>query len=160
MPRAAFVVQIQTELCHLKWAQKVSELSRNRPQKTTLVQRFVCTKDNECSFASIPWRSVCKKAQHRLYFFLLLSGQILSSERKSACIPGECEIYKRAKEIYMFSRLTELKNFSAFSQDHWILFLRYRLREELKTSLLSRQPKMNYSFCRWNHDKDHLIRFV
>jgi len=32
MPRGAFVLKIQRELCHPKYAQKVSGLSRNRPQ--------------------------------------------------------------------------------------------------------------------------------
>ena len=31
MPRDAFVLKIQRELCHAKYARKVSELSRNRP---------------------------------------------------------------------------------------------------------------------------------
>ena len=32
MPRDAFVLKIQRELCHPKYARKVSGLSRNRPQ--------------------------------------------------------------------------------------------------------------------------------
>ena len=36
MPRDAFVLKIQRELCHPKYARKVSGLSRNRPQASIL----------------------------------------------------------------------------------------------------------------------------
>ena len=35
MPRDAFVLKIRRELCHPKYARKVSGLSRNRPQGPT-----------------------------------------------------------------------------------------------------------------------------
>ena len=38
MPRDAFVLKIQRELCHPKYARKVSGLSRNRPLITKLVE--------------------------------------------------------------------------------------------------------------------------
>ena len=47
MPRDAFVLKVQRELCHPKYARKVSGLSRNRPQDGWKTQD--CRMTKKCS---------------------------------------------------------------------------------------------------------------
>ena len=56
MPRDAFVLKIQRELCHPKYARKVSGLSRNRPlalvnvpwEMKSCIESYLTTQSNYC----------------------------------------------------------------------------------------------------------------
>ena len=59
MPRDAFVLKIQRELCHPKYARKVSGLSRNRPLDWCLYSAFDFILVNTSYFYVSPqWKSL------------------------------------------------------------------------------------------------------
>ena len=80
MPRDAFVLRVQRELCHTKCARKVSGLSRNGPHVLRTHFTSIITLDNwqmsaETRSYIFRWRSRCRR--RRLCLSSLINPQLL-----------------------------------------------------------------------------------